>query len=164
MRAVRADKKKNQSGLTLIEVLAATGIMAACISGLLLTYINLFTITDLMRDFTLAANAASQKAEELKRLSYDSILAYNNTTFPVAGFPNPADAIGRIEVSNATIAHLRRIRVVVSFRTRGRVIGEDLNLNGMLDDGENTALYAEASGPRLDSPVEIVTYAGNFTF
>jgi len=162
VRAVHP-KKKKQSGLTLIEVLAAAGIMATCISGLLLTYINLFTVTDLMRDFTLAANAASQKVEELKHNSFDSILAFDNTTFNITGFPNAADAVGRIEVSNTTNAHLRRIRVVVSFRTRGRVIGEDSNLNGMLDSGENTALYAETSGPRLDSPVEIVTYAGNFT-
>jgi len=46
--------------------------------------------------------------------------------------------------------------VVVCFRTRGRVIGEDKNLNGALDSGESP-------DSRLDSPVEIVTYVANFT-
>ncbi|MFA5100754.1 MAG: prepilin-type N-terminal cleavage/methylation domain-containing protein [Candidatus Omnitrophota bacterium] len=161
MRAVHG--KKRQSGLTLIEVLVSVAIMATCISGMLLTYINLFTITDLMRDFTLAMNAASQKVEEIKCNPYDSILAFNNSTFTVAGFPDASDAIGRIEVSNTTNAYLRKVRVVVSFRTRGRVIGEDANLNGLLDSGENTVSYAETAGPRLDSPIEIVTYVGNYS-
>ena len=162
MRAIK--RRKKQSGLTLIEVLVATAIMATCISGMLLTYINLFTITDLMRDFTLAMNAASQKVEEIKHNPFDTIIDdFNNETFTIPGFPAEADAIGRIEVSNTTNAYLRKVRVVVSFRTRGRVIGEDTNLNGILDNGENTGWYTEVSGPRLDSPVEIVTYIGNYS-
>jgi len=41
--------KNTSGGFTLLEVLFASAIMAACISGLLLTYINLLTLTDLTR-------------------------------------------------------------------------------------------------------------------
>jgi len=151
--------KNTSGGFTLLEVLFASAIMAACISGLLLTYINLLTLTDLTRFFTVATNAASRKIEEIKRLPYGTIADYNNTTFNVADFYPPEDAIGRVEVANTTNttgAFLKRIRVVVCFRTRGRVIGEDKNLNGALDSGESP-------DSRLDSPVEIVTYVANFT-
>jgi prepilin-type N-terminal cleavage/methylation domain-containing protein len=155
-------RKKKESGFTLVEVLVAVSITAVCLSGMLLTFINLFTLTDLTRDFTLANNAAQQKVEEIKRTAFDSVLAFNNTVFNIPGFA-ASEARGRIEVDNTTFSYLKKVRVVVSFRTRSRVIGEDTNLNGALDSGENTADYPEASGPRLDSPVEIVTYIGNFT-
>jgi prepilin-type N-terminal cleavage/methylation domain-containing protein len=161
-------KKK---GLTLIEVLFAAAIMAFCLSGLLLTYINLFVLTDLSRDFTSVTNALQAKMEEIKNVAFANLTALNNTTFNVmAG--NSTDVIGRgmIEVSdigdpftNTTYTDLKKVRTVISFKSRSRVIGEDKDLDGILDPGEDDAVYGANGTNRLDSPVEAITIIKSFT-
>jgi prepilin-type N-terminal cleavage/methylation domain-containing protein len=160
---IKKGNRGKKSGFTLVEVLVAVSITAVCLAGMLLSYINLLTLTDLTRDFTLATSAASQKVEEVKRSPFDSVAEYNNTVFSIAGFPAATEAKGRIEITNTTYSYLKKVRITVAFRTRGRVIGEDTNLNGRLDEGENTASYSESGAERLDSPVEVVTYIGNYT-
>lgn len=135
-----------------MEVLLAGAILAFCLCGLLLTYINMFILSDLARDLTLATNAVQAKMEELKKTGYDGLLAFNNQNFDISGFAS-SDAKGLIEVTNNLgYADLTRVRIISSLKSRGRLIGEDQNLNGALDPGED----ANGNG-RLDSPIEIVT-------
>ncbi len=144
--------KLSKKGFTLIEVLLAGAILAFCLCGLLLTYINMFILSDLARDLTLATNAVQAKMEELKKTSYAGLLAFNGVTFDIAGFAS-SNAKGLIEVTNNLgYVDLTRLRIVISFKSRGRLIGEDNNLNGALDSGED----ANCNG-RLDSPIELVT-------
>jgi prepilin-type N-terminal cleavage/methylation domain-containing protein len=131
--------KSNASGLTLVEVLVASAIMAFCLAGLLLTYINLLTLTDVTQAFTLANNGAQQKMEQIKHMAFDSVDAMNGTQFNVDGFAG-ADGTGYIEVANTNYTYLKKVRVLVSFRVRNRPIG-------------NTTA----------SPVEVVTYIGNYS-
>jgi prepilin-type N-terminal cleavage/methylation domain-containing protein len=161
-------KKK---GLTLIEVLFAAAIMAFCLSGLLLTYINLFVLTDLARDFTTVTNALQAKMEEIKNVAFANLAALNNTTFNVTA-ANSTDVIGKgvIQVSdigdpftNTTYTDLKKVRTVISFKSRSRVIGEDKNLNGILDPGEDDAVYGANGTSRMDSPVEAITIIKSFT-
>jgi len=139
-------------GFTLIEVLFTVGILAFVLCGLLVTYINMFFLGDIARQTTLAANAAQAKLEDLKRVSFTNLPAFNGTTFDIAGF-TAANAKGRIEVSNTAYDDLKEVRIVVSFRQKGqRIIGEDTSLNGILDSGED-----DDGNGRLDSPIEVVT-------
>ena len=146
------------AGFTLVEALMAITIVAFCLCGLLATYINMFFLTDLTRDVTLATNAVRAKMEEIKRLSFASLSAesprwtFNLTDY---GFPSN-DSKGVVEIqenySNYT-DQLTKVRVSAYFKSRGRVIGEDANLNGAFDTpGEDVN-----NNGRQDSPVEMVT-------
>jgi prepilin-type N-terminal cleavage/methylation domain-containing protein len=132
--------KSNASGLTLVEVLVASAIMAFCLAGLLLTYINLLTLTDVTGAFTLANNAAQQKMEEIKHMSFDNVNSTNPTSpFSVEGFTG-TDGTGYIDIAPTNYTFLKKVRILVSFRVRNRLIGN-------------------ATG----SPVEVVTYIGNYS-
>ena len=90
--------------------------------------------------------------EEIKKTSYAGLSAFNGVSFDIAGFAS-SDAKGVVEVTdNLGYADLTRVRIVSSLKSRGRIIGEDQDLDGVLDFGED----ANANG-RLDSPIELVT-------
>jgi prepilin-type N-terminal cleavage/methylation domain-containing protein len=147
-------------GFTLVELLLAVGIFAVCLCGILLTYIGMLLLSDLSRDLTLGTNAVQAKMEEMKNTGFDSLSSFNGTTFAINGF-SISYAKGRIEVcDNVTCpalvpyGDLKRVRIVACFKSRGRVIGEDKNLNGSLDIG----MGEDTNGnTRLDSPVELLT-------
>lgn len=135
-----------------MEVLLAVSILAFVLCGLLSTYISLFYLGDISRQVVLVTNAMQAKLEEIKNASFDSLPALNGTTFTIPGFANN-NAIGQVQISNTALADLREARVVVSFRSKGlRVIGEDTNINGVLDTGEDSN-----NNGRLDSSMELIT-------
>jgi hypothetical protein len=75
--------------------------------------------------------------------------------------------VGVLEISNATIGataftDLKNVRAAVAFSSRNRVFGEDQNLNGVLDSGEDDAMYGGING-RLNSQVETATLVANYT-
>lgn len=144
--------KFSNKGFTLVEVLVAVAILAFCLCGLLVTYINMFFLSDLTRDSTLATNAIQAKLEEIKNTNFENLSSFNGTTFDVNGFAS-SDAKGAVWVLDTAYSDLKRVRIVVCFKSRGRVIGEDKNLDGDLDTGEDTLI----SNSRLDSPAETVT-------
>lgn len=143
--------KNGRLGFTLIEVLLAMTVLVVCLTSILLTYVHMFILSDLSRDLTLSTNAVQDKMEEIKKTDFDSLSALNGTTFDITGFA-ASDAKGLIQVIDTAYADLKRIRLVACFKSRRRIIGEDANLNGVLNAGEDT----NANG-RLDSPVELVT-------
>jgi prepilin-type N-terminal cleavage/methylation domain-containing protein len=144
--------KTTKKGLSLIELMIAVAILVFSLSALLASYSNIFLLADLARDRSRAANAVRAKMEELKKENFSNLDSFNATTFNLDGF-SANDAKGRIEVRTVTgTTDLKEIRVVASFRSRRRIIGEDTNLNGVLNTGED----ANNNG-RLDSPVELVT-------
>lgn len=93
---------------------------------------------------------AQEKLEEIRNHNFHKIyLDYDDTTFGVAGIE---EAEGRVDVDN-TNPDLLEITVTVCWKqVGGRVIGEDLNLDGDLDTGEDS----NGNG-QLDSPVQIIT-------
>jgi prepilin-type N-terminal cleavage/methylation domain-containing protein len=148
------NKKKSKSGLTLVEVLVATAIMAFCLSGMLLTYINMLTLTDVTRGFTLATNAGQHIMEVVKSNTYDNI---TNTTMNSTALDGiltnseftPANAWARIEV-NTVAVNLKKVMVMIFFRIRHRAMWQDTDHDLLPDLSEN-------------SSVEIVNYVGNYT-
>jgi prepilin-type N-terminal cleavage/methylation domain-containing protein len=151
-------KHRETIGFTLIELMVAAVILLFCLSGLLATYFQMFMLSDLTRVLTLATNAAQAKIEEIRQQSFDTLLSFNGTQFNITGF-NTTDAKGVIYVTEDTannplynLTDLKDVRVEVSFRHRGRVIGEDSDLNGVLDIGEDAN-----NNTYIDSPAESVT-------
>lgn len=135
----------------MIELLLTITMLAFCLCGILITYINMFLLSDLSRDMTLATNAVQAKMEEAKKTGFDNLSSLNGTTFDLDGF-TPATAKGLIEVTNTGYSDLKRVRISASFKSRFQTVGEDKNFNGVLNAGEDADLNS-----RLDSPVELVT-------
>ncbi|MDD5194613.1 MAG: hypothetical protein PHQ96_02930 [Candidatus Omnitrophica bacterium] len=161
---------KVSKSMSLVEVMVAGGILAFCLVGILGVYASLFILADVARHKTLASNAAQYEMEQLKKEDFDNLDNYNNDVFYLA-FTSSAHtsttitttrpeasliiAAGRIEIRDITTytkSNMKEIRVVASFKSRNRVIGEDTNLDGILNGAEDINGNA-----RLDSSVELVT-------
>ncbi|MEW6170402.1 MAG: prepilin-type N-terminal cleavage/methylation domain-containing protein [Candidatus Omnitrophota bacterium] len=147
------NRQQSLKGFTLIEVMMALAILAFCLTGMLLTYIGLLALSETSRNLSLAVNVAQTKVEELRNQPFDSLVNFNGTTFDVPGFA-AGSAKGRIEVTDTDYADLKQVRIVSCWRQRGgRLIGEDVNLNGVLNDGED-----QNGNNILDSPSEVISF------
>lgn len=145
------NNKRILMGFTLAEVLLAAAILALSLCGILLAYVRMFVLSDLCRDFTKVTNGLQTKMEEIKRTSFDNLLALNGARFELNGFA-ASDAEGVVEVTNTAYSDLKRVRIIASFKSRNKVIGEDVNLNGVLNTGEDSN-----NNGRLDSPAELIS-------
>jgi len=147
-------RKKKDSGMTLVEVLVAAAIMAFCLSGLLLAYVNLLSLTDATRAFTLANNAGQELMERIKSNTLENV---TNSTLSNATINqiltnsefNETTAWARIEV-NEVSSTLKKVAVSVFFKAHGRAMWPDTDHDGVPDAGEY-------------SPVELVNYVGYYT-
>ncbi|MBU4589882.1 MAG: prepilin-type N-terminal cleavage/methylation domain-containing protein [Candidatus Omnitrophica bacterium] len=150
-----AFRYKSNSGLTLLELMIATAVLVVAIAGLLATFAGLFSLNENTRKLTLAATACQDKLEEIRNSSFAALYTlYNNTAFEPDGFA-ASDAEGTVYIDN-TDPDLLEVAVSVSWRGRSnKIVGEDANLNGALDTGEDTN-----GDERLSSPAEIVTLIG----
>lgn len=117
--------KLSVKGFTLIEVLITIAILAFCLCGLLATYINMFFLSDLSRDFTLATNAVLGKMEEIKKTNFDNLSSFNGQIFELTGFSS-SDSKGVIEVTNTVFSDLKRVGIIACFKSRNRTIGNDI--------------------------------------
>lgn len=151
--------KSLDKGFSLVEVLIAAAILAFCLCGLLAIYINLLFLSDLARDLTSVTNLVQEKMEEMKKREFGTISSFeeafdeNLVLESESGYDSQNKKgilIG--EVSDTTYTDLKRVRINAYFKSQNRVIGEDKNLNGDLDSGEDTLI----SNNRLDSPVDLV--------
>lgn len=142
------------AGFTLIELMVTVAILVVALTALLASYANMFILGDMARDVSRATNAIRARMEEIKQVEFDSLDSLDATTFDLDGFA-AADAEGRIEVSDiGGGSNLKQIRIIACFRSRNRIVGEDANLNGALDQASSED---SNNNNRLDSPVELIT-------
>lgn len=142
--------KSFNSGITLMEVLLAAAILAFTTCGILATYISCLELISLARNLTVATKGAQDRIEEIRDYTFSSIFNdYDKQIFTVDEIPG---SVGVIYIDN-TNPDLLGVTVSVCWRQRGnRIIGEDLNLNGTLDAGE------DVNGNNIiDSPAQVVT-------
>lgn len=143
--------RKNK-GFTLIEVMICTGILITLFVSLISIYFYCFDMQENARNTSFVLNNARAKLEEIKNSNFDAIVTtYNGgvffTTLPSGAMRTEATVVVG---SNGNLIDLR---IVACWRQRaGRIIGEDRDLDGQLDAGED----ANGNG-KLDSPVELNT-------
>ena len=144
-----------KSGFTLLELMIAAAILVIAIAGLLATFTGFLSLNENSKNISLAIEACQDKTEEIRNFNFSSLyITYNNTNFEPNGFP-VTDAEGNIYIDN-TDPDLLEICISVSWReSSNKIIGEDVNLNGTLDSGEDLN-----SDGRLSSPAEIITLMG----
>jgi len=144
--------KKNRNGFTLLELMIAVGVLIVALAGLLGVFAHLISLNENSSKLTLAVAACQAKLEEIRNSTFSNIYTtYNGASFNPQGFAS-SEAKGAISINNSNPI-LLQVFVSVSWRTRSnRVIGEDRNLNGSRDAGED--LNANL---RLDSPGQLAT-------
>ncbi len=148
-------KKLSPKGYSIAEILITSAILIIVIAGLIQLFVNTSELSDISKDTTTAVNEAQSQMEEIRSSTYSSIA----TNYASGGTPGntftPSQGTGKgIIYIDSSNSDLLQIEVDVSFRTRrGRIIGEDLNLDGVLDAGEDT----NGNG-QLDSPVKLICY------
>lgn len=131
--------KIGKKGFTLVEVLIVVGILAVVVIGLFQVFLQSQEAAQIAQDKTLAMFAAQNKMEEIRNHSFDGILS----DYVLGGDPGNTFILEKptgkgVIYVNEVAQGLLRVKVVVCWRDqRGRVIGEDLNLNGVLDVGED---------------------------
>jgi len=140
-------RKINTNGFTLIELIVVTAILAVVLTGLVRGFIYVTTQSDMAANKALALRGATNIMEIIRGADFNNILGtYNNYGFTLIG----STGFGRAYVTQDN-ADLLTIRVHVCWLDRfGRVVGEDQDLDGILDGGEDT----NGNGI-IDSPVMI---------
>ena len=154
--------KKSGKGFSLMEVLVALFIIVAALGALATLYPGIFTGVNVDMQNLKAWSVAQHQMESLKNAAFNDLYA---ASYPPAGNPvSHAFSTGDSSVSgvyfveqlrdknNQLLTDIVKVRVVVCSRAGTRMLGEDANLNGTLDPGE------DANGDnRLSSPLELLT-------
>lgn len=147
-------------GFTLLEVMIATAILVIAISGLLATFAGLSSLNENSKKLTLATTSTHDKMEEIRDFLNsngltDTYSTYNGQAFDPDGF-RANEAKGAVSIDNTNPDYLE-ISVSVSWTERtNKIVGEDADLDGVLDGGEDSN-----SDGRLSSPAELVTIMVN---
>lgn len=137
-------------GFTLAELLIAALVFILAVSGILVSYINCLELSDQSKNFSRAVHGVKSRFEEIKNTSFSQIKAtYNNVTFTTANLNGMG--VSYVDDTNPIL-----LKVTVTFcwkQGNGRVLGEDKNLNGQLNTGED-----QNGNGLLDSPAQLVSY------
>lgn len=140
-------------GYTLIEILFAIGLLAFALCGILVTFTSAMSLNAFSKNINIATNAAESLMEKIRTDAFPNIVGdYNGLVFNVTAIPA---SVGVVYVNN-TNPELLNVTISVCWRQGTRIIGEDKNLNGVLNAGEDT----NGNGI-IDSPVKLTTQIAN---
>lgn len=146
-------KLTNKLGFSLVEVILATAILAFALVGILGTYVTCLVLTTTSRNMNAATDAAQGIIEEIRSTPFTQIIAnYNGMVFTVNDIPS---SVGVVYIDNTTApanSNLFEATVSICWRQGDKVIGEDTNLNGLLDAGED-----KNGNGIIDSTVQLKT-------
>ena len=138
-----------ERGFTLVEVMLAVTIAAVALCGILATYAACFTLIRTSKNASIATSAAQGLLDEIRNTSFPLITStYDGMNFIVNNMPSNMGVV-YVDDSNP---ELLKVTISVCWKQGNTVIGEDKNLNGILDPGEDV----NGNGI-IDSPVEITT-------
>jgi len=144
----------NRKGFSLLEVMFASTILIIVLVSLLYTYITCFELNEFSRNLTLANNALQGQMELIRETPFANLEStWDGQTFTLDGFTG-TQATGAIEVYDivADYTDLKYVRLVASWQqVSGRIVGEDTNLDGVLQVGEDVN-----GNTWMDSPAELV--------
>jgi|GEM_PF-6594669 prepilin-type N-terminal cleavage/methylation domain-containing protein len=156
---------KRMKGLTLVEVLVAMSILAVVALSMFMIYPALFENVTLSSENMKAFEAAKRQMETLTAMNYTDLYNVSYNTTPTANNFTPANLpsstgvyyVKRLTYANLTdISNLLDLEVVVSYKAGVRTIGEDQNLNWILDAGEDID-----SNGKINSTIKLSTLIFN---
>jgi type II secretory pathway pseudopilin PulG len=141
------------TGFTLAELAIAAAIFAIAATGILSVFISSSALSESAGNITSMINLAREEIEDtIKGMPFDDLNDYSKVPPAV---PNDTSLACYVS-DHPTINNLKQVTVVVCYREKpNRVIGEDINLNGILNGGEDLS-----GDGRLSSLCEITYFIG----
>jgi hypothetical protein len=152
-------------GLTLMEIVISVGIIAFMAVTVLSAFPVLFEGLNISSQKVVAWEIAKREMETLKGTNFDTLfaLAYDPqaqqpvaNSFVTTGFLPQSSGVYYVEkmsdTGNQPLSDLIKVEVVVCLKAGQRVIGEDSNLNAVLDSGED-----KNDDKKINSPVVLST-------
>jgi len=152
-------KQISKKGFVLPEVLLATAIAAFAVCGLLLMYVAGMDLIRTSKNASIATSAVQGLIEEIRNTPFPDIVTdYNLLKFSVDGIPpiNGVVSSSGVVYVDDTDPEFLLVTISVCWRQGNRIIGEDTNLNGELEVGEDAN-----NNQIIDSTVELVTQVAN---
>ncbi|NQT96077.1 MAG: hypothetical protein HQ572_06455 [Candidatus Omnitrophica bacterium] len=139
------------AGLTLVELTIAIAIFVIAACGIVSLFISCATFTDSAGNITRMTNVARQELEDNVRSANFATL---NTYSQLPPNVPPRTSLACYVQNHPTVNDIKQVIIVVCYEEKSnRVLGEDQNLNGVLDGGEDS----DGNG-RLSSLCEVATY------
>ena len=154
----------NKRGLTLLEVLISILIISSAIVVMFTVYPNLFEGVNLSLQKMQAWEIVKRQIETLKSTDFATLFAVSYDPlggvpiangFVTAGLANSRGVfyVERMrDAGGSVLTDLLNLEVVVCFRVGRRIIGEDQDLDGVLDSGED-----QNNDNKISSPVTLRT-------
>ncbi len=164
---------RKTKGLTISEIMLAVCLLIVVISAILLAYTNCFVLIDSIKNTNIATNAAQSLIEKIRCSPYSLLTNYQvqiddtiydlnlvsgnlySLNFTVSNLPSNQGVIYvdyDYDHDGTENPEFLEVTVSICWRQGSRVIGEDSNLNGVLDAGED-----KNGNNKIDSPVEFTT-------
>ena len=146
-------RRGHSKGLTLVEVLIATAILAYALCAVLATYVSCFNLISTSKDINIATNAMQGLMEQIRNAPFTQIVDdYDLLNFTVNNLP----ANRGVVYVDDTDPELLKVTISVCWTQNRRVIGEDKNLNGIPEATEDLN-----HNNMIDSPAQLVTLIAN---
>ncbi|OGX33509.1 MAG: hypothetical protein A3C36_00695 [Omnitrophica WOR_2 bacterium RIFCSPHIGHO2_02_FULL_52_10] len=140
-------------GFTFVELLTVTAILVFLFAGAVVAFFRSIQLAEISRNSSAALLVLKNRMVQIRDNPFNQIFAtFNNATFSTAGL----NGIGVSYVDN-TNPNLYQVTIAFCWQEKnGRVFGEDLNLDGQLNAGED-----QNGNGFIDSPVEITSLIYN---
>lgn len=138
-----------QRGLTLVELMVVILVVIPALLITILVFVRCLDLIELSRNTSRAMIALKNQCNQIELADFNQISAtYDQVSFQSAGLTGRG-----ISYVESLQADLLRVTLTFSWREKsGRVVGDDKDLDGVLDAGED----ADGNG-MLDSPAKLVT-------
>lgn len=147
-------KKKS---LTLAEVMISVFIFVLGVGAIFAVYPPLFDGVEVTYQTMRAWSECRKEIEILKSRSFTELWTEAGTSNPHGFLNDPGVMRGMYYLDKlGSLDDALRITVVVSVKAKGRTIGEDTDLNGVLDSGEDAN-----ENTVFDSPITLSTIVIN---
>lgn len=137
-----------KKGFTLVEILVSTAIMAFTITAVLQILNNLMRLNESNDNIVMAMNEVQGIMDRVRNSPFEDIVpVYNGQNFTIDALTNRGvEHMGTISIT-VLDPDLLRVKIAVSWRQRNIVMGEDQNLNGILDGAEDVNGNGEMDSP-----------------
>lgn len=147
------NKKNNCKGFTLVEILMASIVLLPVFVSTFVGFIKGMELSEMARHSSQALTAVKSKISEIENTAFDQI----KNNFDLITFTtNGLNGIGVSYVDDSQ-PNILQINTTFCWQEKnGRIMGDDRNLNGQEDAGEDPD-----NDNILDSPVLITTVIYN---
>lgn len=143
----------NTRGLTLLELMIVTLITVPVLISVVYFFLQCMEFNDMAHNSMIAVLATRDRITQIEHTPFNQVYAtYNNVTF------SSPELTGKgVTYIDNSVPNVVKITASFSWRQKnGRIVGEDRNLDGQINAGED-----KNGNGILDAPVMMTTYRYN---